>query len=103
MKSNKVTVAVRVTYRNGCCPLLGHIVSGVNEGLGYYATAVTSFFAFCSDLWSEGGRKYFVQTKHGPSPCFDTKDGAVARFMGCYLTEHLVPDEYQRMLGYYEV
>lgn len=102
MKSAEVTVAVRVTDRDGRYPLLGHIVSGINEGLGYYATAEMSFFAFCSDLWG-GGRKYSVQTKHGPSPCFDTRDGTVARFMGLYPDAGMVPDGYRRMLGYYKV
>ena len=102
MKSTEVTVTVKVTFKYGFRPLLGHIVSGIDEGRGYYATAEMSFFAFCRDLLDEG-RKYFVQTKRGMSPCFDTKKGTVARFMGCYPVADMVPDGYQRMLGYYKV
>lgn len=97
MKSAEVAVAVRITDINGNYPILGHIVAEVDEHLGLVPSAAKAFVEFCRSLRPDG-RKYFVQTKHGPFPCVDTKDGATIRIAGCYPAEHLVPDGYRRLL-----
>lgn len=104
MKGTEVTVAVRISHGDGQRPLLGHIVAEIDEGLGYYKSAERSFFDFCRGLGARGEvRKCFVQTKHGPSPRVDLKNGTVVKLAGCYPAEHLVPDGYRRMLGYCKV
>lgn len=99
MKGAEVTVAIRIADRGGRYPILGHITAKVDEHLGLRPSAARAFIEFCRSLRHDG-RVYFTQTKHGSSPCFDTKDGTVVRLVGCYRAEHLVPDGYRRLLWY---